>query len=810
MDRHARVVIVGGGIVGVATLYHLADRGWTDALLLERHELTSGSTWHAAGLLPLFNVSYSVGQIHKDTLAFYPELARATGRDIGLRLVSNIRLASSEARMDEYRYYAGIAKTIGVRVDFLSPEEVKSVWPLCDTEGIIGAIRHPDDGYIQPADATQAMAARARAMGAKIEEGVGVREISQNREGLWVLETGKGRVQCEHLVLATGNYVQKTARMVGLSIPAVPVEHQYLVTEAHPLVVERRERGEPELGVLRDSDASYYFREEAGGFLLGPYERGAPCCYVDGPKDEARYELFDADLERIEPHIESAMKRVPAFAEVGVKQVYNGAICYTPDGSPLVGPAPGRRNLWLNEGHSFGVTAGPGAGRQLAQWIIEGEPGIDMMGVDPRRFGPYAQRGYLKAKNEEAYANVFTIHYPTEERPAARPLKTSPCYERLRALGGVMGQRYGWERANWFAPPGVEARDVYSFRRSNDFVAIGAECRHVTRKAGLLDLTPFAKFHARGPGVNAWCGSVFANRVPSAQGRVTLCHLLSARGGVRAEFTICRTGPQSLYLVSAGAQEEHDYDCLCKSLPSDRSVHLERITEQMGVLVLVGPSSRVILERLSDASFDTPSFPWLSARDVSIGHVHARAMRVNFVGELGWELHHPISMQNALFDLLMEAGQPEDLKPFGMRAMEAMRIEKSYRMIGAELSIEYSALESGLDRFLRNEGDPIGKAGLAAWRERGFSSAFVTLEVEDPQDADAHGSEPVYVDEKCVGRVTSGGYGFRVAKSLALAMIDPSLVEVGTEVEVEILGRRHRARVIPESPFDPQNLRLRS
>jgi dimethylglycine dehydrogenase len=387
MRAEARAVVIGGGVVGVSTLYHLARKGWSDAVLLERRELTSGSTWHAAGLLPLFNVSYSVGQIHKYSVALYKTLEAETGQTVGFRQVSNIRLARTRDRWDEYMYYKGVADTIGVPVEVLTPADVAALWPLCETEGLIGAIRHPEDGYIQPADLTQALARGARARGAEIYRNTTV--VGVEREGgIWRVKTDRGDIRCEHIVCATGNFARRTGAMFGLDIPVMPVEHQYIVTEPHPAILARRAQGLPEMGVLRESDSSWYMREENGGLILGPYEKGAPVCYVDGPDEAAEYELFQEDLERLAPHIETAIARVPAFGEVGVKKVYNGAIAYTPDGNPIIGPAWDVPNVWLNEGHSFGVTAAGGAGWQLAEWIVEGEPSIDMMGVDPRRFGP--------------------------------------------------------------------------------------------------------------------------------------------------------------------------------------------------------------------------------------------------------------------------------------------------------------------------------------------------------------------------------------------------------------------------------------
>lgn len=834
MKTTARVVVIGGGVVGVSTLYHLAKLGWSDSVLIERKELTSGSTWHAAGLLPLFNLSYSVGKLHQYSVDLYPSLEAETGLNVGFSNVTNIRLATSPDRMDEYRYYAGVAKTIGVEVNWLTPEQVKEIWPLAETDNILGAIQHPADGYIQPADLTQALAKGARQLGATIQRNTTVTAITQKANGEWVVTTDQGEITCEHVVSATGSFARQTGAMVGLDIPVIPVEHQYIVTEQHPAIMERRKQGLPEMGVLRESDASWYMREEAGGLLLGPYEVGAPACYVKGPAANSEYELFPDALERLEPYILSAMARVPAFGEVGVKKVYNGAIAYTPDGSPIVGPAWDKKNFWLNEGHSFGITAAGGAGWQLAHWIVNGEPTIDMMGVDPRRFGDYAGEGYLIEKNEEAYAKVFSIHYPDEEREAGRALRRTPCYDRMKALGAVFGSVFGWERPNWFAPqgyelteadldkadvilndnhpvvPGEPIRERWSFRRSNYFDFVGAECRHVTENVGIQDMSAFAKCLITGPGAEDWLNGLLTNMVPKAVGKVTLSYLLTDTGGVRAEFTVYKKAPQTYYLVSAGALERHDQDYLIKALPTDGSVRFERQTTAMGVLVLAGPRARDVLAKVTRTDLSNAAFPWLTGKSISVGAARVDALRVNFVGELGWEIHHPIEMQNYIFDTLMAAGEEFGIRPFGIRAMTAMALEKSYKLIPRELSIEYSAWESGLDRWISQKKPAFkGREGLFARRDT-VKWKLVTLEVLDVTDADARGSEPILLNGELVGRATSGGYGWRCGKSLALAMVAPEHAAVGTELEITILGVNHRAVVIPDSPFDPENNALRS
>ena len=811
MRSQARVVVIGGGAVGVSTLYHLARKGWSDVVLVERKDLTSGSTWHAAGLLPLFNMSYSVGQLHKYAVQFYPSLEAETGQQVGFAKVGNLRLAMNADRMDEYHQYAGVAATIGVRVDFLDPDQIKQLWPLCNIDGLVGGINHPEDGYIQSADVTQAMAKGARQRGAEINLQTTVLAIERTAAGGWKVITDKGDITCEHVVSATGSFARRTGAMVGLDVPVIPIEHQYIITEPHPEIVARKAAGLPEMGVLRESDGSWYMREERGGLVLGIYEHGAPCCYVDGPSEGAEFELFQEDMDRLEPHIEAAIKRVPAFGEVGVKEIFNGAIAYTPDGNPIVGPAWDVPNFWLNEGHSFGITAAGGAGWQLAEWIVEGEPTVDMLGVDPRRYGDYATLGYLKAKNQEAYANVFVIHYPDEERPGARPLRTAPCYDRLKSMGAVFGQKFGWERANWFAPPGVAQEDDWSFRRSKWFEHAAAEARNVAMNVGLLDMTAFAKCRLSGPGAEAFLDRLLANRLPRKLGRVGLCHALNTRGGVHSEFTVIREAAESFYLVSAGAFQRLDHDWIKKHMPDDRSVRFENLTNSLGVLVVAGPKARDLMSRVTDVDLGNEAFPWLSSQETVVAMAPTRCARVNFVGELGWEIHHPIEYQNHIFDALFEAGDDLGLKPFGIRAMDMLRIEKSYRMVGTEMSIEYSAYESGLHRFVHpNKGDFIGRDALVEWREAGFANQLATLEIHDITDADPLGNNPIYHQGEMVGRATSGNYGPRLDKSFVMAMVPPALADQGTKFEIDVLGARHPATVVQDSPYDPDNQKLRA
>ncbi len=821
MKTHARVVVIGGGVVGVSTLYHLARKGWTDVVLLERSELTAGSTWHAAGLLPLFNMRYTIGQLHKYSVDLYKKLPAETGQDVSFHVTGNLRLATCRERMDEYHKYCGTANTIGVPFQIIGPAEVRDLWPLIDlgddleTPKIIGALYHPDDGHIAPADLTMALRKGARSRGAEIHEQTEVLGARRTASGEWAVSTNKGEIVAEHVVCATGNYARQTGRMFGINVPSIPVEHQYIVYEESAELKAYRNGGGRELAVLRESDKSYYLREERLGWILGPYEAGAPARFADGVPDWFGKSLFDGDLERMLPHVEAAMRRVPALAACGIKDIVNGPIAYTPDGSPLIGPAWGATNLWLNEGHSFGITAAGGAGWQLAEWIVEGEPGIDMAAADPRRFGGYTGKRYVVRKNEETYRNVFTIHFPDEERADARPAKTSPVYDKLARLGAVFGQRYGWERPNWFAPDGVERKDKWSFRRTNYFEHVGNEARRMRRDVGIIDLTPFTKHEVSGPGAESWLDGLVANKVPTKVGRMALCHALTRRGGIRSEFTITKLGENRFYVVSSGAAERYDGDYLAKMLPADGAgaVALRNITTSRGCFVLAGPRARDVLGALVDVPLDNVAFPWLTGQVAEVGlATDVYLLRVNFVGALGWELHFPIEYAHHLFDSLLAAGAPHRIGMVGMRAMESLRMEKSYRMWGTDLTPDYTPLEAGLDRFVRlNKGPFIGKEALERQLAAGVPHRFVTLEVHGVDDADPLGNEPLFDSKgRLIGRATSGYFGHALGKSLAIGYVDPAFAPVGTSLQIEILGERKAATVLVDSPYDPENKDLRA
>jgi dimethylglycine dehydrogenase len=814
MKSSARVVVIGGGVVGVSALYHLAKKGWSDVVLVERTELTAGSTWHAAGLLPLFNMSYSVGQLHQYSVELYKTLEEETGQAVGLHVNGNLRLARNRERMDEYRNYQCTAETIGVECHLIGVDEIKKLWPLGNMDGLIGALWHPTDGHIAPVDVTMALAKGARARGAEIYQQTEVTGIERNGDGEWVVKTTKGDITCEHVISCTGNYARTTAKMVGLEIPAIPVEHQYIVTDVDPVLQEYREAGNPELPVLRESDSSYYFREERMGWILGPYEKGAPACFADGVPASFEKDLFPGDLERLMPHVEAAIHRVPSFENAGIKDIVNGPIAYTPDGNPMVGPAFGLPNFWISEGHSFGVTAAGGAGWQIAEWIVEGEPTVDMIGVDPRRFG-VVSKNFAKIKNEEAYEHVFVNHFPMEERPAARPAKAPPIYDRLDKAGAVWGARFGWERPNWFAPAGTKREDIYSFRRSNWFEHVGNEVRAMRENVGLMELSSFAKYEVEGSGAREWLDRMVANNIPKGVGRMSLSHALNPSGSVRSEFTISRMSDgllgERFFLVGPGAAHDYDLDFLTKSMPRDGSVHLRDVTNQYGVLVLAGPNSRKVLEKIADADVSNEAFKWLTMQEIPVGFCpNVRAMRVNFVGSLGWELHHPIEYQIQLFEALRQAGAEFRIANVGMRAMDSMRLEKSYRLWGTDLNAENTVLEAGLNRFVRlNKGEFAGREALVRQQADGVPNTYCTLEV-DADDADCFGNEPVFMDGEVVGRGTAGGYGHYVGKSILLGYVKTPHAEIGRECQVRVMGQLRPARIVPESLYDPDNEALRA
>ena len=828
MKTHTRALVVGGGAVGAGIAYHLAKAGW-ETMLLERDELTSGSTWHAAGLLPLFNMSYATSHIHDYSVKFYKGLEEETGLNPGFSVVGNLRMAQTDARMDEYMLYASTAETVGIPYEWMTPAEIKERWPLVRTEDLKGAIYHPTDGYINPADVTQAMAKGARQFGCVIErkwqvdgyrwtgsEWIVTARKMVEQGGNLVPSDEVIEITAEHVVTATGNHAQRTAQLLGIKMPAIPVEHQFIVTEPDPALVDWR-KGNPEHPVLRDADAKWYVREERGGWILGPYERGAPARFAFGCPDTFRADLFPLDLERIEEEYMSMIHRIPSSETAGLKDDFNGPICYTPDGNPLVGPAPGLQNMWVAEGFSFGITAAGGTGHYLAQMMTEGEAEIDMASLDPKRYGDWMTTEYAMRKNEECYEHVYILHHPDEEREACRPLRTAPCYDRMKAAGAQFGQVNGWERPNYFGPLDADARfdhDGRSFRRGAWWDYAAAEARAVRESVGLIDATAFTKHRLSGPGAAAFLDWFTTNKLPRV-GRINLTYALTEAGTTRTEYTIVREAEDRFLLISAGAWHAYDQDYLYKSVceTEDRfgRINEEDVTTQMGVFALAGPRSRDVLKALvtdadPETAFGNKRFPWLSARNIELKMCPVTAVRVAYTGELGWELHHPIEMQNYLFDRLMEAGEAYGIKLVGARAQNWLRQEKSYRAFGTELGRDATPLEAGLDRFVDLSKSFVGKAAMM---ETGIRSKCVTLLLDGPDDADPWGREALYAGNGKVGRLTSGGYSVSANRSIGMGYVAPDFAAPGTKLSVVMQRQRWDAEVVEDSPYDPTNAVIR-
>lgn len=804
MLAEAKLVVVGGGVAGCSLLYHLARLGWTDTLLLEQHELTSGSTWHAAGLCTQFNQSNNVMGLLRRSVAIYETLEDETGQAVDYHRCGSVRIATTEDRVHQFHHVAGIAASVGVPFELVSAERAHELFPIMDPAGVVAAAYLPTDGHVDPSGLTSAFASGATALGARILRHTPVTGLSRASGG-WAIETPKGEVRAGIVVNAAGQWGREVARLASHDLPLVPMQHHYLVTEPIAAIASR----DTELPVFRDPDRSFYAREEHGGLLLGPFERNPLPWALDGIPDGFHSRLLPPDLDRIAPYLESAGERIPAFADAGIRTVVNGPDAYTPDGRCLMGWVPGVRDMFVLAGFSiFGIVFAGGAGSYAAEWIAEGQPSDNMWELDVRRFGPYANTtSYLVARASEVFEDEYKIHFPEEERPAGRPLKTGPLYERLLAKGAVMGVRFGWERPLWFARAGEEARDEYSFRRGNWFDAVGEECRAVRSTVGVLDQTSFAKFLVSGPGAEGFLDRLCANRLPAEPGRIALTQMLTPNGGIECDLTVSLLEPERYYLVSAAATETHDLAWLERHAPGDGAVRIDNVTSDLGVLTLAGPRSRELLQRLSSDDLSREAFPFFRTRHLDVAGADVVALRVSYVGELGYELHHPLELQGDLYDRLWDAGADLGLVDFGYRALESLRLEKGYRLWGADMSADYTPLEAGLERFVAfDKGDFLGREALLAREPR---IRLCTL-VVDAADADAHGYEPVYAGAELVSYVMAGGYGHTVEKSIALAYLPLEHADEGSALEVEILGERRPARVAADALYDPPGEHLRS
>jgi dimethylglycine dehydrogenase len=782
----AQVVIIGGGAMGVSLMYHLVKFGWSDVLLVEKNDLTHGSTWHAAGLCTHFAHNPTIQELRATSVRLYRDiLPQETGRDCGFHRSGAMRITRNPDRMDEFRHVAGLSDFTGYPLEILTPERIAELHPLAQLDGLIGGIYEPDDGHVDPTLATQAMAEVARKGGAQIWRNCPVTAI--HRDQNWRIETAKGTIEANHVVNAAGTWGWEIGAMMGLNIPSVPVLHQYLVTDTVAAVTDRIAAGLPELPMIRDPEESWYVRQERDGLILGPYEKDAQVWSVDGVPPEFGADLMPPDLDRVEHIIMAAMERIPALETGGVKSVINGPITFTPDANPLIGPAAGLQNAWLLTGSSMGVMEGGGAGRFLAHWMTHGAPPMDALAVDSRRFGSWADRDYRVAKAIECFGLQFGVHYPHEERPAGRGLRLSPLHDLMLERGAIMGAAHGWERPNWFTDtPGATAEET--FRRANWFAPVAQEIEAASSRVAMADLSVFSKFDVTGPDVEQFLETLGANHAPKP-GRIGLTHALTPAGGVLSEFTVTRLAEDHAYLTSAAAAEDIDFDLLSQVCAAF-DVEIQNICEEIAVIGVMGPKAPDVLPEFAE-------MPWLSAQETELGGIAVRALRVSYIGECGWELHVARDAAAALFALLENRAEPFGLGFYGAYAANSMRLEKAYRGWGSDLTTERSPLEAGLSVFVRKE---LRDSLRNDWD-------MVLLEI-DPGEVDPFYAHTVMQGDRPVGIVTYGAYGHRTGKVLALAYLrDPTARE---DLTVSILGQRRGVTILTRAPYDPDNTRLKS
>ena len=804
MQSSARVVIVGGGIMGASLLYHLAELGWTDTLLIEKDELTSGSTWHAAGQCPNITGSFNLAKIHAYSNQLYPQLEALTGQSVSWHKSGGIRLATNERELAWFKYILGYSKIIGFDMDIISPEEIRRIVPFLSTNGIIAGAYTTQDGHADPSGICNALAIGARQMGATIVRQNRVTGLTQLPSGEWDVATQQGTVRAEFVVNAAGCYARQVANMAGIDIPVTNMEHHYLVTDPIAAFAERDE----ELPVIRCPYMSGYMRQEQQSGLIGVYENVALAeawAPKGMPEWESTSELFQDDLDRISKWLERAIERMPVFGEVGIRRVINGAIPHTPDGGPLLGPAAGLRNFWHCCGTSFGIAQAGGAGKYLAQWMVAGDAEINMTEFDPRRYGPFADEAYSRAKVFLDYRMTFTTRLPGEEESDGRPQRTSPLYATLKSQGAVFGETYGWERPKWFSLDGGEEEGGYA--RTNVFGVVSQEVRAVEQRVGVLDLSGFAKYDVTGPDAESFLNRICANRMPKKPGGIGLVHPLSRLGRIYGEMTVTRMADDHFYCLSAAAAEQRDLDHLVQSQLDDEQVTIRNVTDERGVLVLSGPRSRELLAALTDADLSNEGFRWLSGQEIMIAGHKVRALRVSYIGELGWELHPPMAAMAELYDAIWAAGQAFGIVNYGLYAVNTMRMEKGYKAWGSELTNELTMIEADMNRFINfKKDDFVGKQATLDAGEPRFKIVYGELAADL---VDARGGEPVMVGAQCIGLTTSGGYGHRVGKSLFFASVPPEYAAPGSRFDVLLQGERRAATVLEMPVYDPDNARMK-
>ncbi|MEL6335999.1 MAG: FAD-dependent oxidoreductase [Pseudomonadota bacterium] len=807
MRSHARAVVIGGGIGGCSALYHLTQEGWSDVVLLERDELTSGTTWHSAAQVTNFGAIQVMVGLKTHSIRLYKELADDPDYPINYHHADGgLRLATEDWHLEGYRHFQSLAKGMGVEFELIDAAEAGRRHPLIETEGLKGALWDPLDGDIDPAQLCQALARRARRAGAEVHRHTPVTALSQRPGGEWVVTTPKGEIIAEHIVNAGGYRCNEIGAMMGVELPVASMEHQYFLTEPIAGIAEAGHR----MPLIRCPQADFYARQEKQGLLVGFYEQDCRTWGLDGIDPGFTNALCPDDPDRVLPVLEGAIERLPALAETGIHTIINGPITYTPDGVPLVGRIPGRRNAWCITGLRAGLGEGGGHGWLLAQTMVHGEAEYDTWALDPRRFGAYAGEAYTALKAIEDYQNEFRFHRPHEHRPAARDARTTPITPRLRAAGADFAPVNGWERAAYYRPePGFA--DTPGFGWTAAERAVAAEVAAVQHGVGVMEVSGFTRIAVEGPGAHDWLDGLIAGRMPRREGRVALAYTLTDRGNVLSEATIAWLGPDRFWWGSAAAAEHHDHDWLTAHLPADGSVRLTPLTETYTCLVVAGPRAEALLAAAAPRTdWRVEAFPWLAARLAHLGPIACTAMAVSYSGERAWELHVPLTQAEALYTILTDHGAPLGLRPFGLRAAEAMRIEKGYRHWKADLIDECDPFESGLERFVHLDKGPFpGRDALVAKQNQAPRRRFVSLRL-DSERAPAHPGDSIIAGDAVIGTVTSAAWGHRMGENLAMGFLDPAHAAEGTGVDVLVLGERLPGEVVSPCRYDPENHRVRT
>lgn len=771
LPSHAEIVVIGGGIIGCSTAYHLARDHKADVVLLEQGQITSGSTWHAAGLVGQLRSSASITRVLKYSVDLYKRLHEETGLETGWKMTGCLRLATTPDRWTEFRRLATTARSFGMEMHLISPEEVKRMWPLMETSDLIGASWLPTDGQASPSDITQSLAKGARMHGAKLFEKVRVTGFVMDGNRITAVETNQGRIQCEKVVNCGGQWARQIGAMAGVSVPLHPVKHQYIVTEK----IEGLSSDAP---TIRDPDRRTYFKEEVGGLVMGGYEPN-PQSWATGllngdVPDEWEFQLFDDDYDHFEQHLTQAIARVPALETVGVKQMINGPESFTPDGNFILGLAPECANMFVGAGfNAFGIASGGGAGWVLAEWVVRGEAPLDLWVVDIRRFsGLHRDRKWVEERTLEAYGKHYTVAFPYEEYESGRPRIVSPLYERLKGHRAVFGSKLGWERPNWFAPEGMEPRDIYSMGRQNWFEHVGNEHIHVREKVGVFDQSSFAKYEVSGSDAASALEYVCSNFVAKPVGRLTYTQILNSRGGIECDLTVARLAEDRFYIVTGTGSRTHDFAWIRDHLPQGANATIEDVTEEFGTLSLMGPRSRDVLAAVTDADVSNEAFPFGHVREIEVAGHKVRALRVTYVGELGWELHVPLAGTGDVFDALMAAGKPHGIRPVGYRAIESLRLEKGYRAWGSDITPNDNPFEAGLGWAVKLKRNTpfVGREAVEAASSQPLPKQLATFTTIDP-DVVLLGRETILRDGEPVGYLTSGGFGYTVGKPIGFGYV---------------------------------------